>query len=164
MPWVWVSIGSNIDREHYIRAAVTALRERFGELLLSSVYETPSEGFDGDPFYNLVAGFATELPVEQLHPLMREIEDAHGRVRSGPKFGARTLDIDLLTYGDEVTDRGGKALPRDEIEKYAFVLGPLAEVAPDECHPQLGMSYQALWEAFDPEARAALRRVDFDWD
>lgn len=163
MPWVWVSIGSNIDREHYVRAAVTALREQFGELKLSAVYETPSEGFDGDPFYNLVAGFETALLPEQLHPLMREIEDAHGRERSGPKFGARTLDIDLLTYGDQVTDRGGKALPRDEIEKYAFVLGPLVELAPGERHPQSGLTYQALWDAFDPVARGRLQPVKFDW-
>lgn len=164
MPRVWVSIGSNIDRERHVRAAVAALRERFGDLVLSSVYETPSEGFDGDPFYNLVAGFDTELPPEQLHPLMRDIEDANGRRRDGPKFSARTLDIDLLTYGDAMTDRGGKALPRDEILKYAFVLGPLAEVAPDECHPEDGRSYGQLWAAFDPAGRASLRRVPLDWD
>lgn len=163
MAWVWLSIGSNIDRERYIRGAVQALREQFGELVLSSVYETPSEGFDGDPFYNLVAGFETILPPEQLHPMLRAIEDAHDRERTGPKFSARTLDIDLLTYGDEITDRGGKALPRDEILKYGFVLGPLAEVAPDEIHPQAGRSYAELWADFAPAARAALVRVDFDW-
>ncbi len=163
MPWVWVSIGSNIHREHNVRGAVAALTRRFGELTLSSVYETPSEGFDGDPFYNLVAGFATDLPPEQLHPALREIEDAFGRVRAGPKFSARTLDIDLLTYGDAVTDRGGKALPRDEIEKYAFVLGPLAEVAPEERHPVTGQSYRQMWDRFPPAQRDALRPLAFDW-
>ena len=163
MPRVWLSIGSNIDRERYIRAAITALRAQFGELVLSPVYETSAEGFDGDPFYNLVVGIDTELPPEQLHPLLRAIEDANDRERTGPKFSGRTLDIDMLTYGDQVTDRGGKALPRDEILKYAFVLGPLAEVAPDECHPQLGRRYADLWAAFDPAARADLKRIAFDW-
>lgn len=163
MAWVWLSIGSNIDRERHVRSAVRALREQFGELVLSSVYETPSEGFDGDPFYNLVAGFETDLPPEQLHPMLRAIEDANGRERTGPKFSARTLDIDLLTYGDEITDRGGKMLPRDEVLKYAFVLGPLAEVAPDEMHPQVGRCYAELWADFDPAARAALKPVAFDW-
>lgn len=164
MPWVWVSIGSNIDRERHVRGAVQALREAFGELRLSSVYETPSEGFDGDPFYNLVAGFSTDLPAEALHRALRDIEDAHGRVRSGPKFSARTLDIDLLTYGDLVGDHGGKAVPRDEIEKYAFVLGPLAEVAPDECHPASGLRYGEMWRAFPAHSRAAMKRVSFAWD
>lgn len=164
MPRVWLSIGSNIDRERYIRGAIRALGEHFGELVLSSVYENPAEGFDGDPFYNLVVGIDTELPPERLHPLLRAIEDAHGRERSGPKFSGRTLDIDVLTYGDEVTERGGKALPRDEILKYAFVLGPLAEVAPDERHPQTGQRYADLWASFPPDSRAALRRVSFDWD
>jgi 2-amino-4-hydroxy-6-hydroxymethyldihydropteridine diphosphokinase len=163
MPRVWLSIGSNIDRERYIRAAISALHRQFGELVLSSVYETPAEGFQGDPFYNLVVGIDTELPPEQLHPLFRAIEDANGRDRSGPKFAARTLDIDMLTYGDAVTERGGKALPRDEILKYAFVLCPLAEVAPDECHPQLGRSYAELWAGFAPAARDGLQRIPFDW-
>ena len=61
MPWVWVSIGSNIERERHVRSAVEALRAQFGELVVSPVYETPAEGFEGDPFYNLVAGFHTEL-------------------------------------------------------------------------------------------------------
>lgn len=163
MAWVWLSIGSNIDRERHIRAGIADLRAQFGELVLSTVYETPSEGFDGDPFYNLVAGFETDLPPEQLHVALRAIENAHGRERTGPKFSARTLDIDLLTYGEEVTERGGKTLPRDEILKYAFVLGPLAEVAPDERHPQDGRRYAELWRDFDASAKAAMKAVAFDW-
>ena len=164
MSWVWVSVGSNIDRERHIRGAIQALRDRFGELRLSSVYETPAEGFDGDPFYNLVAGFHPDRSPAELHELLRDIEAAHGRDRVGPKFSARTLDIDLLTYDDRVTEEGGKALPRDEIVKYAFVLGPLAEVAAGERHPQLGISYGELWADFDARARQAMRRVDFAWN
>jgi len=163
MPRVWLSIGSNIDRARYIRAAIAALREQFGELVLSSVYETPAEGFDGDPFYNLVVGLDTELPPERLHAVLRGIEADNDRQRGGARFEARTLDIDLLTYGDLVGERGGKVLPRDEILKYAFVLGPLAEVAPDERHPELGRRYADLWSDFAPAARAGLRPIAFDW-
>lgn len=159
MPWVWVSIGSNIDRNRHVRAAVEALRAQFGELKVSPVYETPAEGFEGDPFYNLVAGFQTDLPVAGLHKAMREIEAANGRVRQAAKFSARTLDIDVLTYGRQVGDEGGKRLPRDEILDYAFVLRPLADVAGNEIHPEVGESYQALWDRFSGN-RSGMRLVD----
>jgi len=102
MPRVWVSIGSNQARERSIRGAVQALRERFGELTLSQVYESEAVGFEGHPFYNLVAGFDTGETVGELNAAFRQIEDAFGRVRGPDKFSPRTLDIDLLTYGDLV--------------------------------------------------------------
>jgi len=148
MPWVWVSIGSNIERERHVRSAVEALRAQFGELVVSPVYETPAEGFEGDPFYNLVAGFHTELAPGELHAALRDIENRNGRVRGAEKFSARTLDIDALTYGNARTEEGGKPLPRDEIERYAFVLKPLADVAPEEVHPVSGMTYSELWQGF----------------
>ena len=158
MPWVWVSIGSNIQREKNVRAAILALRERFGDLKISPLYETPSEGFDGDPFFNLVAGFETRLSPAELHAELRTIESQNGRVRGAQKFSSRTLDIDALTYGEQVTGEGGKALPRDEILRYAFVLKPLADVAPDEMHPEVGVSYAELWRRFSGE-RGGLREV-----
>lgn len=77
--------------------------------------------------------------------------------RSSP----RTLDVDLLTYGDFAGEAGGSALPRDEILRYAFVLGPLAEVAGEEIHPVLGHSYRELWNAFDQTVQP-LTPVPFD--
>ena len=159
MPHVWVSIGSNIERERYTRAALDDLRALFGNLIVSPLYETHAVGFEGDAFYNLVVGFNTELPPSRLHGLMREIEDRNGRERSGGKFAARTLDLDLLTYGGAVTDEGGRRLPRDEILRYAFVLAPLADVAGDELHPQLGETYRNLWEKFAPGDGQGLRRL-----
>lgn len=158
---VWVSIGSNIDRERNIRTAVAALRAGFGALRLSRVYECPAVGFSGEAFYNLVAGFDTELSPAELSARLRAIENAQGRVRSGGKFSSRTLDIDLLSYGDQVLDRGEVHLPRDEILKYAFVLGPLAEVAPQERHPVDGRSYRELWDAFDKTGQP-VTPVDLD--
>lgn len=160
MPHVWVSIGSNIQRERHIRAALADLRETFGELIVSPVYETEAVGFKGDAFFNLVVGFDTELTPTALHGLMREIEARHGRERNGGKFAARTLDLDLLTYGEFITDEGGKALPRDEILRYGFVLAPLADVAGEEMHPELAESYQSLWERFAQRNPDGLRRLD----
>ena len=127
MSRVWISVGSNIDRERSVRAALWELRRLFGDLVISPVYETAAVGFDGDAFLNLVVGIETARAPGELHALLRDIEASHGRVRSAARFDARTLDLDVLTYGDAVTDEGGKQLPRDEILKYAFVLGPLAE-------------------------------------
>ena len=161
MPRIWLSLGSNQAREASLRGAVRMLRESFGPLILSGVYESEAVGFAGEPFLNLVAGADTDRPVEDVQRRLREIEDAHGRVRGGPKFGPRTLDIDLLAYGAVVRPELG--LPRAEILHHAFVLGPLADVAPDERHPVLGRSYAALWAAFDRAAQP-LRPVELDWD
>lgn len=156
MPWVWVSIGSNLDRERCIRGAVAALRGRFGDLRLSRVFESEAVGFEGQPFYNLVAGFRTEADIPSLQAIFRALEDTFGRVRQGSKFSPRTLDLDLLTYGDDLV-RG------DEILGYAFVLGPLAELAGEERHPELGLTYRELWVGFD-QASQPLRPVDLNLD
>jgi 2-amino-4-hydroxy-6-hydroxymethyldihydropteridine diphosphokinase len=145
MPRCWLSIGSNQDREASIRGAVADLRSAFGGLILSRVYETPAEGFAGEPFLNLVAGIQTPLSVSRIDAVLRAIEDAHGRVRGPDRFAPRTLDIDLLTYGDLVGTRDGRSFPRDEIHRYAFVLGPLAEVAPHEVCPGGQATYAELF-------------------
>jgi 2-amino-4-hydroxy-6-hydroxymethyldihydropteridine diphosphokinase len=151
MPRVFVGIGSNIEREKNIRAGVADLRRHFGELSLSTVYESEAVGFDGNNFYNLVAAFNSEESVEVINQTLHEIEDAHGRTREGPRFSSRTLDIDLLLYGDLVLQQGKLDLPRDEITKNAFVLCPMAELAPTLRHPLLNKSYAELWATFDQQ-------------
>jgi 2-amino-4-hydroxy-6-hydroxymethyldihydropteridine diphosphokinase len=163
MPRVWVSLGSNIDRERCIRGALAALRERYGELTVSRVFESEAVDFEGQPFYNLVVGFHTGERPAALRAQFRSIEAAFGRVRGQERFAPRTLDIDLLTYGDRVMREDGIELPRDEIGRYAFVLRPLAEVAGDEVHPQTGRSYRSLWESFDRDSQP-LRPLDLDLD
>jgi 2-amino-4-hydroxy-6-hydroxymethyldihydropteridine diphosphokinase len=159
MPRVWVSIGSNQDRERSIRGAVGSLRDRFGALILSSVYETEAVGFEGEPFLNLVVGLETEEPVSVLVAAFRAVEDDHGRVRGPEKFSPRTLDIDLLTYGNLVGVADGYELPRHEILRYAFVLGPLAEVAGNEVHPVELRTYGELWESFEGST-TGLKRIE----
>lgn len=162
MPFVYVSIGSNIDRENNVRGAVRALRERYGKLALSRVYETPAEGFDGAAFYNLVAGFDTGEPVERVRQALADIEAAYGRKRGGTRFDARTLDLDLLIYGDVVRHADGVDIPRGEITRYAFVLGPLAELAPELKHPETGEPLRTLWDKFT--GRRDLRPVNLKLD
>ena len=162
MPRVWLSLGSNIDREKNIRAAVVALKGVFGELILSPVYEAEAVGFPGGPpFLNLVVGAETEQGPLELIELFRRMEAEQGRRRGADKFAPRTLDIDLLTYGDQVIRLGEVHLPRDEITRYAFILLPLAEVAGEERHPLSGLSYRELWERFD-RASQSLWRVDLE--
>ena len=149
MARVYVSLGSNIERERHIRAALDALEGRYGRLEVSQVYESEAVGFEGDPFYNLVVAFDTDEDPVALDQALHAIEAANGRDRKAPKFSARTLDLDLLLYGDAVVDSGRLQLPRDEITRYAFVLLPLAEIAGEARHPLSGESYRALWAGFD---------------
>jgi 2-amino-4-hydroxy-6-hydroxymethyldihydropteridine diphosphokinase len=166
MPRCWLSLGSNQAREASIRGAIADLRSAFGDLVLSSVYESPAEGFAGEPFLNLVAGIDTNLSVGAIDRILRAIENAHGRLRGPDKFAPRTLDIDLLTYGRVSGTLDGRELPRDEILRYAFVLGPLAEVAPDEVHPGIGRTFRDLSEELMPRfARAGQRLTALDgWE
>ncbi len=158
---VYISLGSNIDPERHIRAAVHALAS-YHNLQLSPVYESASVGFDGQNFYNLVASFETDKPVQAIKSHLSQIEQDNARVRTGEKFSARTLDLDLLLYGDEIIDIEGLSLPRDEILKYAFVLKPLADLIPEQKHPITGQSYAELWQQSDMQAQA-LWQIDFDF-
>ena len=160
MATIFISLGSNIDREHNTRVGIYALRQVFGPLNLSSVYESESVGFDGDPFYNMVIACDVDTPVHETNQILREIEDANGRDRSGPKFSSRTLDLDLLLYDDLMMDENGLKLPRGEILINAFVLWPMAEIAPQLKHPETGTSYAELWSAFD-KTKEDLRPIEF---
>lgn len=153
MAKVYVSIGSNIDKQKHIALCLKELAEHFTNLVLSPIYESEAVGFEGDTFYNLVACFETQLSVGELNKTLKSIEDKYGRDRSGPKFSGRTLDIDILTYDDLIGDIDGVQLPRDEITKNAFVLLPLVDIAADELHPEQQVSYARLWFFFDKDSQ-----------
>ncbi len=158
---VSISLGSNIDREHNIRLAVDDLREVFGELILSPVYETEAFGFNGDDFYNLVACVETERSVQQVAAILKGIEDSIGRDRSQPRFSARTIDLDLLTYDQLIMDEAGIQIPRTEILHNAFVLKPMADVMAGMLHPEVKKCYRDLWAEMQPEA-GRIEQVNVD--
>lgn len=153
MAKVFLSLGSNIERQHHISQALNELRAAFGEISCSPVYESEAVGFDGDPFYNLVVGIETEQDIGHLNDFLHRLEDQHGRIRGEEKFSARTLDIDILLYDDWVGTFDKVNLPRGEILKHAFVLLPLADLIPQEQHPIEHKSYAELWENFDKNSQ-----------
>lgn len=160
MATVYISLGSNVDAETNIRAAITALKEQFGELIISTVYKNSAVGFDGDDFLNLVVGLNTELSIPDFVDSLHNIEAAQGRRRDLKKFSPRTLDMDLLLYDDDIFESEKIIIPRDEITKYAFVLQPLAELIPDYIHPVTKQKISDLWTAFDKNNTEAM--VVFD--
>ena len=160
MPSVYLSIGSNVDRRHNVKSCITSLKAIFGNLSMSPVYESDSVGFEGDNFYNLVVGVETNLRVGEISTILKKIEDQHGRDRKAPKFGPRTLDIDIITVDDMVGEVDGIKLPRDELLKNAFVLLPMAGRIGEQLHPEPGLSYQSHWERFD-KSKQFLKEIDF---
>ena len=144
---VYLGIGSNIDRETSIRNGLNGLESCYGELQVSRIYESEAYGFDGDAFYNLVVGFETNLEIEEIEMKLKEIEIQSGRKKGESSYCPRTLDIDLLLYGDLVSEEHD--LPRDDVVKYSFVLKPLYDIAPELIHPVEKKSIRALWQEFD---------------
>lgn len=157
---IYIGVGSNVDAEANIRSGLLALQERLGALRLSRVYESEAVGFVGDNFLNLVVAAQVDLPVSAVSAMLRDIEDNHRRNRATPKFSPRTLDLDLLLYGNAIYAQDGLSLPRDEITKNAFVLAPLAELAAEEVHPLLQKNYQTLWHEYD-KAKQRLWPIEF---
>lgn len=156
---VYLSAGSNIAPEHYLRMACQALEATYGELALSSVYRNPTVGFKGNDFLNMVIGFSTRETPEQIVANLEHLHQRAGRRRQANPFCSRTLDLDLLMYGNRVSPR--LKLPHGDIEKYGFVLGPLAEIAPQLRHPVAGRTMSELWAGFD-RARHPMTRVELD--
>ncbi|WP_275096846.1 2-amino-4-hydroxy-6-hydroxymethyldihydropteridine diphosphokinase [Sedimenticola hydrogenitrophicus] len=163
MPRVYIGVGSNHQRAYNIQAAVRELGACFGALTLSSVYESRAVGSAQGHFYNLVIGLNTTIPLAALRQRLHQIEQACGRVRGGTSGGRYPLDLDLLLYGDYVGPVNDRFVPRPDIEQYAFVLCPLAEIAGEARHPQRGERYRTLWQRFD-KRRQPLRRVPLALD
>jgi len=150
---VHLGLGSNIDPAINLPAGLRALETLLGDLRCSTVYEGAAIGFAGDPFWNLVVAVDTAMSVGELQTALRKIEYRHGRPKNATRFSARTLDIDILTHGDAAGLVDGIELPRAEILDNAFVLRPLAELAPEGRHPLVGKSFAELWAAFDQESQ-----------
>ena len=154
----YLSLGSNSDPETHLRGAVDALRARFGAVTLSPVYRTIAVGFDGDAFLNAAAVIETDLEPQALNDWLHALEDAHGRDRSGPRHGDRTLDIDIVLFDERELDGPGHLrIPRPELQ-HAFVLKPLADIAPQAIVPGTGCTLAQMW-ARHPEHDLPLEAV-----
>ena len=161
MARVYVGLGSNVEREIRIREAVEALRQSFGEIELSPVYDTLAVGFEGDNFLNLVAALDTGQAVQDVAAEFHDIENRLGRDRRGPRFGNRAIDLDILLYDDLILKEPGIRVPRPEILINAFVLKPLQDIAPERLHPETGLSFAEHWRAMAPGA-PRMRRFPLD--
>jgi 2-amino-4-hydroxy-6-hydroxymethyldihydropteridine diphosphokinase len=144
----FVAIGSNLNPAARMQQAARALRQRFPDARFSRCYRNPAFGFEGPDFYNAVVEFSTTLPVEALLPALHEIEALCGRTRADPKWGGRKMDLDLLLYGDVVGSAPGYTLPRRDLTRRVYMLGPLAELAPQRIYPPCGPTIAELWQQF----------------
>lgn len=141
----WLSLGSNLEPERHLRAALAELRARFGTVLVSPAYRFAAVGFDGPDFVNLAAGIDSDLDPAALDRWLHALEDRHGRRRDVPRFSSRTLDVDIVLFDDLVLDGPGHLeIPRRELA-HAFVLQPLADIAPDVREPRSGRMLRELW-------------------
>ena len=146
---VFLSLGSNIHRYTHLNNALRALESGFGELVCSPVYESEAVGFDGDHFLNMVVMIQTSLGCGELNHWLKNLENENGRERQQPKFSPRTLDIDILLYDDVCGELDYIDLPRDEVLTNAFVLRPMADIAPETLLPGTHDSMAELWSRYD---------------
>lgn len=161
MTRVYLSLGSNIEPERHLRAALDALREEFGELSISSVYRTEAVGFTGPAFLNLAVGLDTDCSPLDLDTWLHALENRHGRRRDVERYSSRTLDIDIVLFGDLIVQGPGHLdIPRDEL-RHAFVLAPLVEIAAEVVHPRSGQTMAELWRAH-PEGQSGLQSATLD--
>lgn len=155
---VYLGIGSNIDASNNIASCKDSLQSTFSHCRFSRTFESESVGFKGDNFLNLVAEVTTEQSLPELISSLKSLEDRLGRKREGAKFSSRHIDIDILLFGDESLDTPIK-LPREEIYENAYVLWPLAELAPELQDPVSGQLFSSLWSAFDKSTQT-LQPID----
>lgn len=149
MSVAYVAAGSNVRPRASLAAALHLLARDFPGLRASRAFSNPAVGFEGDDFVNLVVAFPTDLPTQALLERLKAVERACGRPPAAPKWGPRTLDLDLLLHGDTVGRVAGKTLPHPDLLTRAWVLGPLAELAPELVHPVSGERMDELWRRFD---------------
>lgn len=159
MAQVFIGIGSSINRLENIQLGIASLKTVFGKLNISALYESEAVGFAGGNFYNLVVELNTDLNAHAVIAQLKAIEIQHGRPVNARKFAPRTLDLDLLLYEQQIDENIN--LPRAEITKNAFVLKPLAELAPQLKHPVLHETYQILWGRY-PKEKQKLWKIACD--
>ena len=149
MPDVYVAAGSNIDPANHLRQALEALRAAYPSLRVSPAYSNKAVGFEGEDFINLVVGFSSEQSPQQVREQLQSIETLCGRPPQAAKWAARSMDLDILLYGQRVSDEPGLIIPRPDLVRRPYMLKPMADLAPDVVHPLQQKTMRELWAAFD---------------
>ena len=156
---VYVAVGGNVEPLGYIDRALGLLERRFGEIDISPAYRNAAVGFAGDDFVNLVVRLKTGEPVEAVRAALQTVETACDRPRDAPKWAARTMDLDILLYGDAVRSEPGLTLPRPDLVRRPYMLRPMADIAPTLMHPTEGKTMRELWEALESAEPHAMQPV-----
>lgn len=162
MTRVFVAAGSNVEPVRNLHRALDVLARHYPALRCSGAYRNPAAGFEGQDFVNLVVGFETDEDVRTVLAHLHEAEAACARPRDAPKWAPRTMDLDILLYGDTIVSEPGLVLPRPDLVRRAYMLGPMAELEPGLRHPVLGATMHDLWAAFDRDAHP-MRPVELGW-
>jgi 2-amino-4-hydroxy-6-hydroxymethyldihydropteridine diphosphokinase len=155
---VYVAAGSNVEPEKNLARALDEIEQQFGELAISPAYRNPAVGFAGDDFINLVVGFRTADSPAQVKEKLERVETNCGRPRNAPKWAPRAMDLDILMYDQLVSYAPGLILPRPDLLRRAYMLKPLADLAPELRHPTRQRTIGELWAEF-PGADHALVAV-----
>src|SRR5579871_3598680 len=161
MSQVYVAIGSNVDPLGNISKAANELQRIFPSARFSSWYRNAAVGFEGDDFVNGVVGFTTDLPLRAVIEKLHAVEALCGRPRNAPRWAPRSMDLDVLLYDNIVCSEPTMTLPRPDLLKRPYMLGPMAEIAPEVVHPTAGLTIGELWERFDREAHT-MTRIESD--
>jgi 2-amino-4-hydroxy-6-hydroxymethyldihydropteridine diphosphokinase len=152
VPAVYVAAGSNVEPERHLALATELIRGEFPDVRVSPWYRNRAVGFEGADFINLVVGFTTQLSIHEVLSRLHAIEIACGRPREAPRWAPRSMDLDVLLYGDLILDEPRVKLPRPDLLKRAFMLGPLAALEPGLMHPTEKVTIGELWQRFDRSA------------
>lgn len=162
MTQVLVAAGSNITPVANLRRALEMLARHYPRLRCSRAYRNAAVGFEGEDFVNLVVSFDTSDDPQSVLAKLHEAEAACGRERDAPKWAPRAMDLDVLLFGGRICDEPGLVLPRPDLVRRAYMLGPAAELAPETMHPTLGRTLAELWHDF-PRDEHPMHIVDIGW-
>lgn len=151
MTRVYVAAGSNIDAVRHLQLALKSLREFYPDLEVSPAYRNKAVGFDGDDFINLVVGFDTQLAPVHVRDQLQRIEALCGRAPDAAKWAPRSMDLDILLFGDRVNNEPGLVIPRPDLVRRPYMLKPMTDIGPQVVHPIQGKTLRELWDAFDSQ-------------